>query len=33
MMKVPNNLWVRRMERGIGLLRVKSPTGTRWRLG
>jgi hypothetical protein len=29
--KVPNNVWVRRMERDIGLLRVKGPTGTRWR--
>lgn len=30
--KVPNNVWVRRMERDIGLLRVKGSTGTRWRL-
>lgn len=31
--KVPNNVWVRRMERDIGLLRVKSRLGTRWRVG
>jgi hypothetical protein len=31
--KVPNNLWVRRMERDIGLLRIKVAGGTLWRLG
>ncbi len=30
--KVPNNVWVRRLERDIKLLRLKGPSGTRWRL-
>ncbi len=30
--KVPNNIWVRRLERDIRLLRVKDVIGTRWRL-
>jgi hypothetical protein len=30
--KVPNNAWVRQMENDIGLLRLKSATGTLWRL-
>jgi len=31
--KVPNNKWVHQMEKDIGLLRVKDPRGTVWRLG
>lgn len=31
--KVPNNVWVRRLEHDIKLLRLKEPSGTRWRLG
>lgn len=30
--KVPNNLWVRMMERDIGLIREKVGTKTIWRL-
>ena len=30
--RVPNNAWVRRMERDIGLVRVKTAKGTMWRL-
>jgi len=30
--KVPNNKWVRMMERDIGLARVKEEKGTVWRL-
>ena len=30
--KVPNNGWVRQMEKDIGLLRVKTAGGTIWRL-
>jgi bifunctional DNA-binding transcriptional regulator/antitoxin component of YhaV-PrlF toxin-antitoxin module len=29
---VPNNKWVRQMEKDISLLRVKEPRGTVWRL-
>jgi len=29
---VPNNKWVRQMERDIGLLRVKEARGLIWRL-
>ncbi|KXB01931.1 hypothetical protein AKJ45_00935 [candidate division MSBL1 archaeon SCGC-AAA261F19] len=30
--KVPNNVWVRKMEKDIGLVRERSPKGTIWRL-
>lgn len=30
--KVPNNVWVRLMEKEIGLLRLKSSPGTIWKL-
>jgi len=30
--KVPNNKWVRQMEKDIGLQRVKENRGTVWRL-
>jgi hypothetical protein len=29
---VPNNKWVREMEKDIGLLRLKDPRGLIWRL-
>lgn len=30
--KVPNNKWVRMMEKDIGLTRIKEQKGTVWRL-
>ncbi len=30
--KVPNNKWVNRMEKDIGLMRMKGDTGTVWKL-
>jgi len=30
--KVPNNKWVRQMEKDIGLLRVEEAKGVIWRL-
>lgn len=30
--RVPNNKWVRMMEKDIGLTRVKEPKGMVWRL-
>jgi hypothetical protein len=30
--KVPNNKWVRRMEKDIGLLRVRDLMGVVWRV-
>jgi hypothetical protein len=29
---VPNNKWVRQMEKDIGLLRLKDPRGVMWRV-
>ena len=31
--KVPNNRWVRQMERDIGLVRAKELRGVVWRVG
>jgi len=30
--KVPNNRWVRRLEKDIGLTRTKEPKGVVWKL-